>query len=172
MLRTTIPETRVHPSRFMAKKKKTADSNTIAVNRKARYDYAIEDQFEAGIALEGWEVKSLREGRAQLKESYVMVIKGEVFLVGAHFSPLKTASTHIHPNPTRDRKLLLHSKEISKLIGATEREGYTIVPLSLYWVRGKAKLKIALAKGKKQHDKRQSIKQREWDRQKQRLFKQ
>ena len=156
----------------MAKNKKTTDTNTIAVNRKARYDYALEDDFEAGIALEGWEVKSLRDGRAQLKESYVMVIRGEVFLIGAHFSPLKTASTHIQPNPTRPRKLLLHAKQISKLIGATERDGYTIVPLSMYWVRGKAKLKIALAKGKKQHDKRQSIKQREWDRQKQRLFKQ
>jgi len=172
MVWTTISTYQNFPFPPMAKKKKTADSNTIAVNRKARYDYAIEDQFEAGIALEGWEVKSLRDGRAQLKEGYVMVIKGEVYLVGAHFSPLKTASTHIHPNPTRDRKLLLHRKEISKLIGATEREGYTIVPLSLYWARGKAKLKIALAKGKKQHDKRHAIKQREWDRQKQRLFKQ
>ncbi len=156
----------------MAKSKKPDNSNTIALNRKARYDYALEDDFEAGIALEGWEVKSLREGRAQLKESYVMVIKGEVFLVGAHFSPLKTASSHVNPNPTRDRKLLLHAKEINKLIGATERDGYTIAPLSLYWKNGRAKLKIALAKGKKQHDKRQSIKQREWDRQKQRLFKQ
>lgn len=156
----------------MAKPKKKDHSNTIAQNRKARYDYSLEDEFEAGIALHGWEVKSLREGRAQLKESYVMVIKGEVYLVGAHFSPLKTASTHIHPNPTRDRKLLLHAKEINKLIGATERDGYTIAPLTLYWKNGRAKLKIALAKGKKQHDKRQSIKQREWDRQKQRLFKQ
>jgi len=156
----------------MAKSKKTDNSNTIALNRKARYDYAIEDQFEAGIVLEGWEVKSLRDGRAQLKESYVSVYKGEVFLVGAHFSPLVSASTHINPNPTRHRKLLLHSREISKLIGATEREGYTIVPLSLYWQRGKAKLKIALAKGKKQYDKRQSIKQRDWDRQKHRLMKQ
>jgi SsrA-binding protein len=156
----------------MAKKNKPDNSNTIALNRKATYDYAIEEQFEAGIALQGWEVKSLRDGRAQIKESYVMVLNGEVFLIGAHFSPLKTASTHINPQPTRARKLLLHSKEISKLIGATEREGYTIVPLSLYWKNGRAKLKIALAKGKKQHDKRQSIKQREWDREKQRLFKQ
>jgi len=156
----------------MAKKKKGNNSNTIAVNRKARYDYAIEDQFEAGIVLEGWEVKSLREGRGQLKESYVSIYKGEVFLVGAHFSPLTSASTHVNPEPTRRRKLLLHKKEISKLIGATEREGYTIVPLSLYWQRGKAKVKIALAKGKKQYDKRQSIKQRDWDRQKQRLLKQ
>ena len=156
----------------MAKPKKKTDSNTIAVNRKARYDYAIEDQFEAGIALEGWEVKSLRDGRAQLKESYVSVHRGEVYLVGAHFSPLASASSHVNPIPTRQRKLLLHSKEISKLIGAIERDGYTIVPLSLYWMRGRAKLKIALAKGKKQYDKRQSIKQRDWDRQKQRLFKQ
>ena len=156
----------------MAKKKKDNNSNTIAVNRKARYDYAIEDQFEAGIVLEGWEVKSLRDGRAQLKESYVTIYKGEVFLVGAHFSPLASASTHVNPVPTRSRKLLLHKREISKLIGATERDGYTIVPLSLYWQRGKAKVKIALAKGKKQYDKRQSIKQRDWDRQKQRLLKQ
>jgi SsrA-binding protein len=155
----------------MAKKKKESNSSTIAVNRKARYDYAIEDQFEAGIVLEGWEVKSLRDGRAQLKESYVSVHKGEVFLVGAHFSPLASASTHVNPLPTRSRKLLLHKREISKLIGAVERDGYTIVPLSLYWQRGKAKVKIALAKGKKQYDKRQSIKQRDWDRQKQRLLK-
>lgn len=154
----------------MAKAKKH-DSNTIAVNRKATFDYFIEEQFEAGIALEGWEVKSLREGRAQLKESYVIVQNGEIYLVGAHVSPLKQASTHINPNPTRSRKLLLHRKEINKLIGAVDREGYTLVPLSLYWSKGRAKLKIALAKGKKQHDKRQAIKQREWDRDKRRLLK-
>jgi SsrA-binding protein len=154
----------------MAKVKKH-DSNTIAVNRKATFDYFIEEQFEAGIALEGWEVKSLREGRAQLKESYVIVQNGEIYLVGAHVSPLKQASTHINPNPTRSRKLLLHRKEINKLIGAVDREGYTLVPLSLYWSKGRAKLKIALAKGKKQHDKRQAIKQREWDRDKRRLLK-
>ncbi len=156
----------------MAKKTKKSDSNTIVLNRKARYDYAIEDQYEAGIVLEGWEVKSLRDGRAQLKESYVNIYKGEVFLVGAHFSPLKSSSAHVPTDPTRSRKLLLHSKEISKLIGSTERDGYTIVPLSLYWQRGKAKLKIALAKGKKQYDKRQTIKQRDWDREKHRLLKQ
>ena len=154
----------------MAKAKKT-DSNTIAVNRKATFDYFIEDQFEAGMVLEGWEVKSLRQGRAQLKESYVVVDKGEIYLIGAHFSPLKQASTHISPVPTRSRKLLLHRKEINKLIGAVERDGYTMVPLNLHWSKGRAKLKIALAKGKKQHDKRQSIKQREWDRDKQRLLK-
>ena len=154
----------------MATKKKQ-NSNTIALNRKARFDYFIEQEFEAGVALEGWEVKSLRDGRAQLKESYVVILRGEIFLIGAHISPLGSASTHINPDPTRSRKLLLHKKEISKLIGARERDGYTIVPLSLYWKRGKAKAKIALAKGKKQYDKRQTIKQREWDRDKHRLLK-
>jgi len=154
----------------MAKAKKTSD-NTIAVNRKATFDYFIEQQFEAGVVLEGWEVKSLRAGRAQLKESYVIVQNAEILLVGAHFSPLAQASTHIHPNPTRARKLLLHRKEISKLIGSVDRDGYTLVPLSLYWVRGLVKAKIALAKGKKQHDKRQTIKQREWERDKHRLLK-
>ncbi len=155
----------------MAKNKKETHSNTIALNRKARHDYTIEDQFEAGIALQGWEVKSLRDGRAQLKESYVSVYKGEIYLLGAHFSPLASASTHVNPIPTRRRKLLLHSKEINKLIGTTERAGYTIVPLSLYWQRGKVKLKIALAKGKKQYDKRESEKQRDWERDKHRLLK-
>lgn len=154
----------------MAKAKKN-NSNTIAVNRKAGFDYFIEEQFEAGIVLEGWEVKSMRDGRVQLKESYVIVQNGEIFLVGAHISPLKQASTHIQPNPTRSRKLLLNRREISKLIGAVDREGYTLVPLNLYWSKGRAKLKIALAKGKKQHDKRQSIKQREWQRDKHRLLK-
>lgn len=156
----------------MGKKAKKTAPNTIAENRKARFDYSLEDEFEAGLVLEGWEVKSLREGRAQLKESYVIVHKGEVFLVGAHFSPLNTTSTHVVATPTRERKLLLHAREISKLIGSIEREGYTIVPLSMYWKRGRAKLKIALAKGKKQHDKRESIKQRQWDRDKQRVLKQ
>ena len=162
---------RVRIINTVAKPKKQRDANTIAVNRKAGFDYFLEDQFEAGLVLEGWEVKSLREGRAQLKESYVIVQNGEVFLVGAHFSPLTQASTHIQPKPTRARKRLLHKQEICKLIGATEREGYTLAPLSLYWSKGKAKLKIALAKGKKQHDKRQTIKQREWDRDKARLLK-
>lgn len=150
---------------------KKSSANTIALNRKARFDYFIEQEFEAGVALQGWEVKSLRDGRAQLKESYVSILHGEIFLIGAHFSPLASTSTHIHPQPTRERKLLLHQKQISQLIGAREREGYTIVPLSLYWLRGKVKAKIALAKGKKQYDKRQTIKQREWDRDKHRLLK-
>lgn len=154
-----------------AKKKPTADSNSIALNRKARFDYFIEKEFEAGIVLEGWEVKSLRDGRAQLKESYVIVLHGELFLIGAHFSPLGSASTHINPNPTRSRKLLLHKKEISQLIGAAERAGYTIVPLGLHWKAGKVKAKIALAKGKKQYDKRETIKRREWERDKHRLLK-
>ena len=154
----------------MAVKKKT-NPNTIALNRKARFDYFIEQEFESGMELHGWEVKSLRAGRAQLKEGYVTILHGELFLIGAHFSPLKTASTHVNPDPVRSRKLLLHKKEISRLIGASEREGYTIVPLSLYWKHGRVKAKIALAKGKKLYDKRQTIKQREWDRDKQRLLK-
>lgn len=149
---------------------KTQNSNTIVFNRKARFDYFIEQEFETGVVLEGWEVKSLRSGRAQLKESYVNILQGEVFLVGAHFSPLPSVSTHIHPQPTRNRKLLLQQKEINQLIGASEQSGYTIVPISLYWQRGKVKAKIALAKGKKQYDKRQTIKQREWERDKRRLL--
>ncbi|HCF73726.1 MAG: SsrA-binding protein SmpB [Arenicellales bacterium] len=147
------------------------DPSTIARNKRARHDYFIEEEFEAGIALEGWEVKSLREGQAQLQESYVIVRDGEIYLFGAHFSPMKSASTHITPDPTRTRKLLLHAKEIGKLRGAVERRGYALVPLSLYWKRGRAKLKIALAKGKKQHDKRAAIREREWNRQAHRLLK-
>ena len=154
-----------------SKQKQKPPSSTIALNKKARFDYHIEEDFEAGMALEGWEVKSLRAGRAQLKESYVIVRHGELFLFGAHISPLPSASTHVNPDPTRTRKLLLHRKEISRLIGAVERSGYTLVPLSLYWKKGKVKLKIALAKGKKQHDKRAAIKQREWDREAHRLLK-
>jgi len=136
----------------------------IADNRKAWHDYFIEDKFEAGVALQGWEVKSLRAGRAQLKESYVIVDRGELFLIGAHVSPLTSASTHVHPNPTRARKLLMHREEISKLIGAVERRGYTLVPLSMYWKRGRAKLEVGLARGKQAHDKRESIKKRETER--------
>jgi len=122
----------------MAKQKKKAPNNTIAQNKKARFDYFIEKEYEAGLALEGWEVKSLREGRAQLKESYVIVTRGELFLQGAHFSPLSSTSTHITANPVRNRKLLLNRHEISQLIGSVERAGYTIAPLSLYWLRGRA----------------------------------
>lgn len=155
----------------MSKKQAKSTSSSIAQNKKAWHDYFVEQKFEAGLALEGWEVKSLRDGRAQLKESYVIVKSGEVFLIGAHFSPLTSASTHINPNPTRTRKLLLHAAEISKLIGSVERKGYTIVPLSLYWKRGKAKLEIGLAKGKQQHDKRQALKERETGRELQRVLK-
>ncbi len=147
-------------------------SATIAENRKARHDYFIEDDFEAGIVLEGWEVKSLRAGRAQLKESYVVIKDGEAWLLGAHVSPLPTASTHIHPDATRTRKLLLHRAELDKLIGAVERKGYALVPLNLHWSKGRAKLRIGLAKGKKQHDKRATEKERDWQREKQRILKQ
>lgn len=136
------------------KKARAAGQSTIADNRKARHEYFIEEQYEAGIALEGWEVKSLRAGRLQLSESYVVIKNGEAWLLGAHISPLATASTHIHPDPTRTRRLLLHRTELNKLIGAVERRGYTLIPLSMYWKQGLAKLKIGLAKGKKQHDKR------------------
>jgi SsrA-binding protein len=154
-----------------SKKKPPAQSSTIALNKRARHDYHIEEDFEAGVALEGWEVKSLRAGRAQLKESYVIIRGGELYLFGAHMSPLSSASTHITADATRSRKLLLHRLEINRLIGAVERRGYALVPLALYWKRGKVKLKIALAKGKKQHDKRAAIKQREWDREQHRLLK-
>ena len=143
----------------------------IARNKKAWHDYFIEEEFEAGLVLQGWEVKSLREGRAQLKESYVIIRNGELFLFGAYFSPLTSASTHVTTDPTRSRKLLLHAAEIDKLIGGVERKGYALIPLSLYWKKGRAKLKVALAKGKKQHDKRASIREREWDRDQHRLMK-
>lgn len=144
---------------------------SIIQNKKAFHDYFIEQRFEAGIVLEGWEVKAIRAGRAQLKEAYVMVRNTEIFLIGCHISPLPTASTHINPDPTRTRKLLLHAEEINKLIGSVERAGYTLVPLDLHYTRGKVKIEIGLAKGKKQHDKREAEKQREWERDKQRLMK-
>ncbi len=152
------------------KKKKTAD-NVIAVNRQARHDYFIEETFEAGLVLEGWEVKSLRAGRVNLKESYVLIKNGEAWLFGAHISPLASASTHINPDPTRTRKLLLKKQELNKLIGHVERRGYTLVPLKLYWKKNLVKLEIGLAKGKKLHDKRATEKERDWQREKQRLLK-
>ena len=151
--------------------KKKSNPNTIVLNRKARFDYFIEREFEAGLHLQGWEVKSLRANRAQLKESYVTILHGELFLIGAHFSPLGTTSTHVRADPVRSRKLLLHKKEINQLIGAAERAGYTIVALSLYWKRGRAKAAIGLAKGKKQYDKRETIKKREWEREQHRVLK-
>jgi len=154
----------------MAKTKK-APSNTIANNKKARFDFFIEDEFEAGLALEGWEVKSMRAGRAQLKEAYVIIKNGELFLFGAHISPLNSASTHVNADPVRARKLLMKRYEIERLIGQVERAGYTLAPLALYWARGRAKLKVGLAKGKKQHDKRASIKERDWKREQHRILK-
>ena len=143
---------------------------SIVENRKAFHDYFIEERFEAGIALEGWEVKAIRGGRANLKEAYVIVRNGELMLIGAHISPLTTASTHVHPDPTRTRRLLLHREEISRLIGKVERAGYTLTPLDLHYSKGRVKLAIGLAKGKKQHDKRAAIKEREWNREQQRLL--
>jgi SsrA-binding protein len=143
---------------------------SIVQNKKAFHDYFIEERFEAGIALEGWEVKAIREGRAQLKEPYVIVSGGEIFLIGAHVSPLPTASTHIQPDPTRTRKLLLKAGEINKLIGAVERAGYTLVPLDMHYTRGRVKLEIGLAKGKKQFDKREAEKERDWKREQQRML--
>ncbi|EKE01886.1 MAG: SsrA-binding protein [uncultured bacterium] len=141
----------------------------IADNRKARHNYQIEQTFEAGLALEGWEIKSLRAGKAQLAEAHVLIRKGEAFLLNSHFAPLTTASTHVQAVPDRTRKLLLHKSELDKLIGAVERKGYAIIPLNLHWKRNRVKVDIALAKGKKQHDKREAIKKRDWERQKQRL---
>ena len=156
----------------MSKKKaKKATGNTIAVNRRARHDFFIEDTFEAGLALEGWEAKSLREGRAQLTEAYVNLRNNEAWLIGAHFSPLKTTASHLKADPTRSRKLLLHRQEIDRLTGAVERKGFTLVPLDLHWHKGRAKLNIGLAKGKKQHDKRSADKDRDWQRQKERILK-
>lgn len=155
----------------MAQKKKTSETGTIALNRKARHDYFIEDRYEAGMSLEGWEVKSVRAGRVQINDAHIEIHKGEAFLHGSHISPLQTASTHIHPNPTRIRKLLLHRAELNKLIGAVERKGYTIVPLAMYWKKSRAKLEIGLAKGKQMHDKRDTEKDRDWQRDKQRIMK-
>lgn len=143
---------------------------SIADNKKAYHDYFIEEKYEAGIALEGWEAKAIRAGRIQLKEAYVIVTKGEIFLIGCHISALPTASTHIHPDPLRTRKLLLHAEEIRRLIGKAERAGYTLLPLDAHYKSGRIKLEIGLAKGKKQHDKREAEKQREWEREKQRLM--
>ncbi len=154
------------------KKNKKSDSNVIAVNRQARHDYFIEETYEAGLVLQGWEVKSLRAGRVSLKESYVLIKDGEAWLFGAHITPLPSASTHVEADPTRTRKLLLHKRELDKLIGLVERRGYTLVPLKLYWKNNRAKLEIGLAKGKKLYDKRAVEKERDWQREKQRLLKQ
>jgi SsrA-binding protein len=151
--------------------KTTAERPTIATNRKAHHDYFLEERFEAGLVLQGWEVKSLRAARVQLNDSYVLLKNGEAWLFNAHLSPLSTVSTHIHADPVRNRKLLLKQRELSRLFGAVQREGYTVIPLALYWKKNYAKLEIALAKGKKQYDKRETEKRRDWDRQKQQLLK-
>ena len=143
---------------------------SIVENRKATHDYFIEERFEAGLSLEGWEVKAVRAGRANLKEAYVVIRKGEIMLIGAHVSPLTTASTHVQADATRSRKLLLHREEINRLVGKVERAGYTITPLDLHYRNGRIKLTIGLAKGKKQHDKRDAIKDREWSREQGRLL--
>jgi SsrA-binding protein len=142
---------------------------SIVENRKAYHDYFIEERFEAGLALEGWEVKAIRAGRANLKEAYVVVKNGRIVLLGAHISPLSTASTHVKPDPTRTRPLLMHREEIMRLVGKVERAGYTLAPLDLHFKNGRVKLEIGLAKGKKQYDKRAAIKEREWNREQQRL---
>ena len=143
---------------------------SIADNKKAFHDYFIEERYEAGLVLEGWEVKAIRAGRAQIKEAYVELRRGEVFLIGAHITPLLSASTHVHPDPVRTRKLLLHQAEISKLIGKVERAGFTLVPLDLHYSKGRVKLSVGLAKGKKQHDKRDADKDRDWVREKARVM--
>ena len=146
------------------KSKKTSDSSTIATNRKASHDYFLEDKFEAGLVLSGWEVKSMRDNRANLKESYILPRGNELFLVGAHVSAVSTTSTHSSVNPTRQRKLLLHRSEINRLAVAVERKGYSMIPMRLYWRNGRVKLQFALAKGKKHHDKREAIKSRDIER--------
>jgi SsrA-binding protein len=143
---------------------------SIVANRKAYHDYFVEEKFEAGLALEGWEVKAIRAGRAQLKEAYVLIKSGEIVLFGAHIMPLPTASTHIRPDPTRTRKLLMHRIEINRMVGKVERAGYTLVPLDLHFKGGRIKLEIGLAKGKKQYDKRATEKERDWNRERQRLL--
>ena len=145
---------------------------SIVENRKAFHDYVIEERVEAGIALEGWEVKAIRGGRANLKEAFVFVKDGGLMLIGAHIAPLTTASTHVTPDPTRTRRLLMHREEINRLIGKVERAGYTLTPLDLHYTKGRVKLAVGLAKGKKQHDKRAAIKEREWNREQQRLLRQ
>ena len=151
--------------------KSDTSRKTIAVNKRARFEYHIEERLEAGIALEGWEVKALREGRVQFSDSYVLLKDNEAFLFGCLINPLPTASTHVTPDPTRTRKLLLHRREIDRLTGLVERKGQTVVPTAMYWKRGKAKVEIGIATGKRQHDKRKVAKDRDWERQKARIMK-
>ena len=152
-------------------KKKKPTSNTIALNKRARHDYELSEKFEAGLVLEGWEVKSLREGKVQLVDSYVLIKNGEAFLLGAHITPLQSASTHVIADPTRTRKLLLHKREIARIFAATQQKGYTCIATALYWKHNRVKCEIALAKGKHKHDKRADEKAKDWNREKQRLMK-
>jgi SsrA-binding protein len=155
----------------MPKPAKDKQDPAIALNKRARHDYFIEESSEAGLALQGWEVKSLRAGRGRITEAYVLVKDGEAWLFGSHFAPLSTTSTHVVADPTRTRKLLMHRSELDRMIGAVERKGYALIPLRLYWKKGKAKLEVGLAKGKKAHDKRATEKDRDWQREKSRLLK-
>lgn len=155
----------------MSKKKEEKEApRLIAANRRARFEYSIENTYEAGISLMGWEVKSLRDGKCQITEAYVVLKNREAFLIGAHFTALTSASTHVRPDATRTRKLLLHERELSQLVGKVERAGYTIVPLDMHWTNGRAKVQIGLAKGKKLHDKRATEKERDWGREKARVM--
>ena len=152
-------------------KEKTSGVKIIAQNKKARHEYFIEENFEAGLALEGWEVKSLRAGKINLSDAHVILKHGEAWLLGAQIQPLPTAAAHTFPDTTRSRKLLLSRREISRMIGAIERQGYTLIPLSLYWKKNKIKMNVALAKGKKTHDKRETVKDRDWKREQSRIMK-
>ena len=152
-------------------KQTTTGRKTIAVNKRARFEYHIEERLEAGIALEGWEVKALREGRVQFADSYVLLKDNEAFLFGCRISPLSTVSTHVTPDPTRTRRLLLHRRQIDRLTGLVERKGQTVIPTAMYWAKGKAKVEIGIATGKRQHDKRKVERDRDWERQKARIMK-
>jgi SsrA-binding protein len=160
----------MHDARVRDAVRELSGDMSIVDNRKAYHDYFIEEKFEAGVALEGWEVKAIRAGRAQIKEAYVVVKSGEIVLIGSHITPLVSASTHVTADPTRTRKLLLHRKEINRLVGQVERAGYTLVPLNMHFSKGRIKLDVGLAKGKKQYDKRATVKEREWNREQQRLM--
>lgn len=159
---------RHHPP--MAKTKTTETNSTIALNKRARHEYHIDQRYEAGVVLAGWEVKSLRAGKGQITEAYAIVKDGEIFLFGAQIQPLLSASTHVVPEARRTRKLLLHGEEIARLIGAVERKGYTLVPTAMYWKGNRVKLEIGLARGKQEHDKRDTEKERDWQREKQRVM--
>ena len=152
------------------KAKNAQADKTIALNKRARHEYHLEERFEAGLVLQGWEIKAIRAGRGNMTDAYAYVKDGEIYLIGAQITPLIQASTHVVPEDRRQRKLLLHRSEIDKLIGRVEREGYTLVPTAMYWSKNKIKIEIALAKGKQNHDKRDTAKERDWDREKQRAM--